>query len=392
MTTVFLVTHYTPSEVGHGGNHRTYQILHDIERAVGKENIVPINFTEWYQSQPPIPNLLIRYLDKVRRRLKVYLGNPYKLLVFTPYPPSHYSDMRFLNYYKEHVRQVNTPATCIIEHTGFSDLISINSRYGIPTFCCVQNLESLDMGVLVSDLRSRWGACARAIDVINEVRVFSKCAERLFISKVETGIINGLGLASHYYPYLPIGKIRQRFEWIRAQRSQTRPEQGLCVMLGTAYHPPTRAGFEWFLENARQHRLPPQTRLVLAGMGTDTLRSSLDLPGLEFKGQLAQDELDSLLISAQCVLIPQFWGLGTLTRLSELACAGIPVMVSQHPTFASDMPPQIEIVGNTWNEWFSAIKNMNNRPSSTVSNFDDYRAWEKKQPQTLSDLLSRAVY
>jgi glycosyltransferase involved in cell wall biosynthesis len=127
-------------------------------------------------------------------------------------------------------------------------------------------------------------------------------------------------------------------------------------------------------------------------MGTDTLRSSLDLPGLEFKGQLAQDELDSLLISAQCVLIPQFWGLGTLTRLSELACAGIPVMVSQHPTFASDMPPQIEIVGNTWNEWFSAIKNMNNRPSSTVSNFDDYRAWEKKQPQTLSDLLSRAVY
>ncbi len=37
MTSVLFITHFSPSPVGHGGNHRSYQILMDLTGVFGKE-------------------------------------------------------------------------------------------------------------------------------------------------------------------------------------------------------------------------------------------------------------------------------------------------------------------------------------------------------------------
>jgi hypothetical protein len=42
MAKIILVTHFEPLPVGHGGNHRSYQMLYDIEKLISPENVTVI--------------------------------------------------------------------------------------------------------------------------------------------------------------------------------------------------------------------------------------------------------------------------------------------------------------------------------------------------------------
>jgi hypothetical protein len=386
MTSVILVTPHVRSDIGHGGIHRTYQLAHDLESIVGRENFTLVTFSQASASKF---GKVASYLNRIRRRLKAYWGNPIKLLGFSPYFPNIYYEPEFMARYEHQISHVERPAVCVIEHTGFSDLISINKRHGIPTVSCVQNLESFDMRASVWQSFRQREKYARGIDFVNELEVFSRCAERLFISKIETGLVQGLGLKSRYYPYLPVGKIRDNLESIRYQRSQTSPIPGLFLVLGSAHHRSSGAGFEWLLNQVREHGLPERTRLVFVGAGTDILSPRFMSPGLEFRGYVAQPELDSLMISAQGVLIPQVWGLGALTRLAELACAGIPMVVSHYPVLATDLPLQIESVDDDWNAWVETMERIMSDPLTNSASANEYATWDSQQPRTLSNVISQ---
>ncbi len=380
------VSHYNVRPVGHGGYHRTYQIQHDLELTVGKNNVVTIDNPRLRESQSP----LIRVARKIRRALilsAVYAENPYKLLAQTYFTRKLFSFPDLLAYYERVVKDIAEPAVCIIEHPGFADLVQINLRHGIPTISCTQNLEAFDTSVLY---RHKWGMYAKVIDFANEFGVFAQCAERLFISKVEAGLISGLGLPSYFYPYLPVGAIRERFERIRLERSKGHIEPGLFLMLGTAAHDTTKESFAWFVQNAQTYGLPSCIKVVVSGLQTDELLPpGTSVPGLELKGWLEQDDLDQLLVRAKAVLAPQRFGFGALTRLPELSCAGIPVVVSRHATYAIDPPPGLEIVNDDWDAWYAEMEQLVRNKARSLEG--DYYAWEEGQAKTLQLVVKKLL-
>jgi hypothetical protein len=122
------------------------------------------------------------------------------------------------------------------------------------------------------------------------------------------------------------GTIRTRLEAIRHARLHAEQEPGLFLLLGSAMHGTTRRAFEWFLAQTRSHGLPPGVRLVLAGMGTDTL-DLRGTAGIEALGWVNQPELDRLLTLARAVVSSALTpppGLVTATRARSLRAAAVP--------------------------------------------------------------------
>jgi glycosyltransferase involved in cell wall biosynthesis len=236
----------------------------------------------------------------------------------------------------------------------------------------------------------RWRRYATAIDFANELSILTQGDERLFISKVEAGMVGGLGLSAYYYPYLPVGAIRQRLNEIRQQRSAERQEAGLFLMLGHAGHLTTREAMTWFVEQAQVHGLPEGIRVVVGGTRTDELCPvEGEVPGLEFRGWLEQPDLDRLLIQVKGVLAPQRRGFGALTRLPELACAGLPVITSRHTTYAINPTPGLYVATDDWRSWRERMTQLN-QDSPHVSTAD-YDAWEEQQPRPLGALIRQLL-
>lgn len=380
---VICVSHYKVGSIGHGGYHRSYQIQYELKHTVGHGNV--ITFDNPWQYWPYPDKLIFRIAYRIKQGLTLYAENPYKLLSHTHFNRRVFSFHPLLAKYEQLIKDIHTPAVCLIEHPGFSDLLSINTRYDVPTIVCPQNIEAFDTNVLSH--RHKWGMYARAIDFANEFHVFAQSTERLFISKVEAALINGLGLPAHYYPYVPVGQIKERHKHIRRARASGRVEPGLFLMLGTAQHETTGESFAWFVQNVQAHGLPGGVRVVVGGLGTDELLpGARSVPGLELRGWLEQDELDRLLVRANAILIPQRSGFGALTRLPELACAGIPAIVSRHATYALNPPPNLEILDDDcWDAWYAKIKEFARQKVDLPE--DDYYAWEEEQPKTLEVVL-----
>lgn len=374
-----LVCHQFPRPVGHGGNRRAYQIRRDLEDVLGAPNVVVAeNLWNYF------PGRTWRTVPfHVRRVLSPFLENPLKLVARTRFTSGLYSLPPFQRYYEKLVRDVGGPAVSIIEHAGFSALLPINARYGIPTVACIQNLEAFDMS---DDLRGKWAMRAKALDFANEFEVLSRCEYRLFISRVEAGLMGGLGLSGSFYPYVPVGEIKKRLEKVRSKRSRGSPERGLFLLLGTVGPEIRRASFGWFLESARRRGLPKGVRAVVAGLHTETLLPPGEtLPGIEVRGWLEEDALDDLLSRVTAVVVPQRQGFGALTRLPELSCAGVPVLVSRNTTFVQDLPPGVVVMDDEWDAWCGAMESISAvQPAVTAG---DYEAWAASQPRPLPGVV-----
>lgn len=370
---VFFVTRFNPSPIGDGGNHRAYQIVHDLHQVIGPQNVTVINWKTWLGENVRLQTTNIdrrrtmkqrvaRALPVLGRMNRMYERLPL-LTVDEPieqirHPKSIallYQSKGFRDYYTKQVLACHRPTVCLIDHPGFSDLIAINQKHSIPTIACTQNIESFDRATPL-DGQTTAQIYLTAIDFANEFITLSQCQERFFISKVETAIFGGLGLQANYYPYRPVGAIRERMLTIRRQRNAKQIAAGRFLMLGSSSHSTTRNAFSWFVKQAQTHGLPPNSTVIIGGAGTEELQPfGAPIRGLEFRGWLPQEELDRLLTEVQAILIPQFTGFGTLTRLTEFSCAGIPVLVSRHPTFALDLPPGIDVVDDHWNSWYQRL-------------------------------------
>jgi hypothetical protein len=401
------VSPFEPAAVGHGGNHRAYQIVHDLKRLLGEDNVIVVSWLEWSRSLPeqamgasrgeeargssrratlprsrPLSHLPRRIRSLSRRLSAAVTSEPIELVIGTGPTARRFSRPDFTQHYREALARVPRPAVCVMEHVGFADLLELNRTESIPTIACIQNLESFDTAAPLAGNDTR-KAHLVSVDFAGELGVLARCDERLFISKVEAGLVGGLGICSQYYPYVPTGAIRESLIRIRHQRSETgKVQRGLFLMLGSAAHSSTWESFSWFIRNARDKGLPRQAHVVVSGHHTERLLPPrVSIPGVELRGWLDQAELDELLVSAEAVLIPQTMGLGAVTRLPELACAGIPMITSLHPTYAITVPPGVVAVQNDWPAWCRAMEVVCSDP--TRSDWDDYLAWEVGQDNTL---------
>lgn len=374
-----LVGHQAPRAVGHGGHRRAYQVRRDLEDALGPGNVVVAD-NPWDH----YPGRTWRTLPaQARRTASRYLENPLKLIARTRFASGFYSLPAFQSYYEGLLDSVGTPAVAILEHAGFSGLLPVHARRGMRTVACVQNLESFGMS---EDLGGRWTLRAKALDFANELEALARCDHRLFISRVEAGLVCGLGLSGGYYPYLPVGEIKQRLERVREARARADVEPGLLLLLGTVGPVIRRSSFRWFLDQARSRGLPKGVRVVVAGLHTETLLAPGEhMAGVEVRGWLEEDALDAVLARAAAVLVPRQEGFGALTRMPELSCAGVPVLASRSVTFAQDPPPGTTIVDDSWDAWRAAMESAARSGWTTAA--ADYEAWAASQPRPLAGIL-----
>jgi glycosyltransferase involved in cell wall biosynthesis len=360
MAKIILVTHFEPLPVGHGGNHRSYQMLYDIEKLISPENVTvilsPLYSDQQIQGNKRILWKTITFLVRILQRIAglfwflIYFGNIYRSIARVRFFEKLGYRIKLapeLSNYENNIQYGEKPSVCIIDHPLFECFIDINNKYGIPTILCSHNLESLDG--FIYDRWSYLESLYASILFADEYQCFSRCDHRLMISEIEKSILDGLGLGSEYYPYIPVGTILERHQSIRLQRQIQSQEPGLILLLGSYYHLTTAEGMKWLLDSFSRLEKPNfPIRLVVAGNGTGLLKDKTDLPPwIEIKGWVKQEELDDLIIHAQGVLIPQRLGFGAVTRLSELACSGIPVIVSKHPTRAFEKPPGLFVTGES---------------------------------------------
>ena len=403
---VIYVTTLTPSEVGHGGVHRSYQILHELERVVGPGRVVLFTKNQLlaqmeneYDNQSHPPRTESRFNQWASHRAgtaKRIVRNPYRLIQRTQFATGIHPTIS--SYYKRQVMNLGK-AVCVMEHAEFADLIAINQKYRIPTISCTQNLDAFSQNfeLISSNLaavrtgkvggKQRAGIYAAVVDFANELQILAQCDERLFISKLETGLIGGLGLTARYHPYVPVGAIRSQLMSIRQRRASTKKEAGLFILIGTASYGPIKKSCEWLIQQVHNQGLPKGVRIVVAGLGTDTLLAPGEsVPGIELQGWVEQQEMDELLARTRAVLVPQRFGFGAPTRLAELSCAGVPVIGDRHPTYAIDPPPGFHVVDASWTSWYEKVLELSQEDTCVAEN--DYDVWEAAQPRPLGEVVN----
>ncbi len=388
---------------GPGGNHRSYQNIFELGEHFGHDAVLHLDYGIWRRSDRPFPLRLIshgtykvaallpgrigRLFANFGRNPKAFVRNPGKLFLDTGYTPPDYSEYAFVRYYRKLLQQNPSITLCVVDDVGFDGIIKHNRKIGLKTVLCSHNLECFDY--FVCAYSHPGGIRVIAAAFARELKTLAQCDKRLLPSKVETGLINGLGLPAAFYPYMPVGIVYERLRQIRSDRTADTIQKGVFLLMGSAGHYSTRESFLWFVDNARRNGLPANARITVVGGSTDTLLQDNEaIPGLDVKGWVEQDELNKLMRSVGAVLIPQRYGLGTLTRLSELSCAGIPFIMSRHPTYALNLPPGATVVDDVWQQWFDAIEHAAGQvilPGDIL-----YDPWEKQQPRALTTYLSRS--
>ena len=292
----------------------------------------------------------------------------------------------FMARVRQAMAEIERPAVCVIDHVRYIDLARDAHDLGLAVVLCPQRIESLDTALPIEYSRRR-NLHAISLDFGDELAALSQADTRLCISKTEMALLAGLGQDASFYPYVPRGEWRQLLESVRLARRVTPAEPGLCLMIGSASEPSTRQGFQWFVDHAIEHGLPEGVRVVLAGSGTERFAQQLSGQAqIRVLGHISQATLEDLLRRSAAAIVPQQMGFGALTRIPEMACAGLPIFAPHYPTYALNPPPGLRALSLSWDEWRQAM-------ASTLLSRSDVSAealgtWEKTQPDTLVDFIA----
>ena len=364
---ILYVTPFRPISTGHGGEHRAYQILHDCIAAVGGENVQVFCLGgTWEEGQTSLPRgesptvfggFSNSLATKLRRCARITRRNPLKPFGSWCVSPVSLWNPDALKIYRHYIDKSRSSKICLIENAGLGDFVRLNRSRGIPTIAVPANIESFDEGPY--NFVAPMSLGCRLIDFGQELATLKLCEARLCISQVETAILNGLVGDSVFYPYSPVGEIRNRLFRIRRGRracqEQNIGQRPFFIMLGTASHAPTCNGMRWILEQIETSRDSFPAELIVVGGGTERFRDEFRLPSyVTIKGWVAEQELDDLLVRATGAIAPHFEGFGALTRLAELKTAGVPVITTEHVAYALNGIDRALVVSRRWEEWLRA--------------------------------------
>ena len=337
MVKILYLSNHSPDPDRGGGFHRTYQIAEDLRRLVGEATInMPsiggLKNKKLFRIKDVINSVVLRtQLSSLIWKLNFDPSKIYNYLIQTNKTGLSLFKMASLDAYKAYLDADGKPDICIVDGAKFLPVIQFNKENHIPTIFCPHNLDSFDLSAPLADTARARIRCSTSF--IYELEAITQSDSTLVISKFEQSILDGLGVGTDYYPYLPVGLIKKRLLDVREERAKHDKASSSFLLIGSMNHKTTFESFKWFMRNISEHGLPSGMRIRVAGRGCDTLQDQFPkLQGVEYLGQLNQRDLEQELINTRAVLIPQLSGFGAVTRISEMACAGIPVFVSQHPT------------------------------------------------------------
>src|SRR5215831_8547634 len=149
MSQILLVTHVAPKPMRSGGEHRTYQILRDLEKVVGQGNVILFD-----PRQPARPsNSDLRSVLKIPWRVKHLVKrigemreNASQIFLETGFSMKKFTYRGSVERYEEAIRKVR-PAVCVVQHAACAWMVPINKKQGIPTIACPQNLDAIDQSI-----------------------------------------------------------------------------------------------------------------------------------------------------------------------------------------------------------------------------------------------------
>ena len=200
-------------------------------------------------------------------------------------------------------------------------------RHGHRVVAAPQNFDSLTPG-----MASAWTG-RNSPDWFGEELNQLHYADAVFVlSAHDRWLLSLYGVQAEVLPYHPPADIKAQLLKMRRLRS-ARPSGGNSVLaLGTIGSEPTARGFRDLLQmlDGTSHSRSTVASIVIAGHGTERLRTDFERIGARVMGTVSEIELDELRLDARALLVHYVPAPGALTRIPEALIAGIPVIANRH--------------------------------------------------------------
>ena len=163
-----------------------------------------------------------------------------------------------------------------------------------------------------------------------EIKYLSFCDLVFCISKEDTNLLSLFGINAFYLPYYPVLEVERALFKIRKKRTEKINEnkRRKILMLGSADNQPTRLGMIDRISFFNRSK-GIDFKILIAGFNTEILSELVEESSeIRILGTLNSEELDSLLIEVDYILIHQPPTSGSLTRIPEMLIAGLPVILN----------------------------------------------------------------
>lgn len=291
---------FEPTGTGHGGNLRTTQIAEMCcaagfsPQAVTRDGIVPAGR---------------RLAAGLRAHLTLRRAG-----IRTPW-----RELSLTGYY-----------ACILSrklraHVGARVLLWEGTTSVLPAF--ISRQHGFSVVALPHNLESLTGKPNDAVALHAEAAALA-IADRLFcITEEESWLLANLGVPADYVPYYPPAARAARLSAVAARRAGGVPANAPWLIVGTAHHAPTREGIRAVLRLLTPPSAP-KVRVVVAGYGTAALATEFAGQPIEFRGEVDDSTLDTLMAGARGLLVHQERGTGALTRIPDALVTGLPVLAN----------------------------------------------------------------
>jgi glycosyltransferase involved in cell wall biosynthesis len=123
------------------------------------------------------------------------------------------------------------------------------------------------------------------------------------------------------------------------------PIAGTCFFLGALDWPPNQEGLIWFLEKIlplMKDRVPSLRFRVAGRNAPDWLRKKLEIPGIEFLGEI--DNAKQFMAESGVMIVPILSGSGMRVKIAEGLAWGIPVITTSMGTEGIDSTDGVNIL------------------------------------------------
>ncbi len=193
---------------------------------------------------------------------------------------------------------------------------------GARTVIFPQNVDSLYDGV-VDPISGRVSPAWFE----DELDVYRRADLTCCLSREDQWFLSLHGIPARYLPYHPTPDRRRQLAALRDRRGSSAGD--VVIVLGSAHNQPTFKGMQALLRRAPElARAAAPREVVVIGHGTEALRAVVRAPEVRVLGGVSDEVLDDYLVRASLCVCCQAATTGALTRIPELACAGVPIVAT----------------------------------------------------------------
>lgn len=306
--TVLIDAFYTAGIDGHGGDHRTSQILELLAHAKLTPSIV---------AKPTFTTQRDRYMAGIRSMLNSkalqFIAQHPRHSIASPASIVHFGFQNQI--YGQALRQHQGSKLLLWETTKHFAAPNIAREKGFNVIALPHNLDCFVLPP--EQFQQNFSIEIEAL----------RAAHAVFcISREEQWLLKLRGIHADYLPYYPCKSILARLLEIRQSRTNSRKKN--LLILGSAGNIPTFQGMVEQIQWLRSIRNDQEFQVDIVGYRTESLQPYCEHDDFVVHGSATPEELKNFMTHATVALVHQRAAAGVLTRIPELLIAGIPVIAN----------------------------------------------------------------